>query len=281
MKILITGSKGMLGYDLVKRLRTDHTIIGIDIDNFDIVDKRVVDYIEHEKPDIIFHLAAFTNVDEAEVKKEKAYSINVKGTENIAEAAKQLDIPIVFISTDYVFDGSKDSPYNETDVTNPINFYGKTKKIAEEIVKSTLEKYFIIRTSWLFGKNGKNFVETIIKHAKEKDRIDVVDDQLGSPTYTFDLSASLALLVNSGQYGIYHITNSGKCSWYDFARKIVKILRLQTSIVPIKSHKLERLAKRPRNSVLNNNLFIKRFNHRMPDWDNALKRYLIDTSKDI
>ena len=279
MKILITGSKGMLGYDLVKRLRTDHTVVGIDVDNFDIVDKKIVDYIEHKKPAIIFHLAAFTNVDEAEVEKEKAYNINVKGTENIVKAAKQLDIPIVFISTDYVFDGSKDSSYNETDVTNPINFYGKTKEIAEGIVKNTLKKYFIVRTSWLFGKNGKNFVKTIIRHAKEKDKIEVVDDQVGSPTYTFDLSISLALLVDSSQYGIYHITNSGECSWYDFARKIVEILGLQTSVVPIESRKLERLAKRPRNSVLDNNLFIKTFNHRMPDWDDALKRYIINTNK--
>lgn len=281
MRIVVTGSKGMLGYDLVQRLKRNHDVIGIDIDDIDIVQRDVIDYLLKVKPNFIYHLAAYTDVDKAETEREKAYDVNVNGIRNIVTVSKELDVPLAFISTDYVFDGSKKTPYTEYDTPNPINYYGETKRDAEEIVTKTLNKFFITRTSWLFGKNGKNFVKTIISLAQKKKVIEVVDDQFSSPTYTFDLSVSLEMFLQSEQFGVYHITNSGVCSWFDFAEKIIAISGNKTSIVPIKTDDLKRPARRPRNSILDNILFEKRFNYRMPNWENALRRYLSEGRREV
>jgi len=276
LKIVITGSNGMLGYDLVQRLKRRYEVIGIDIDNFDIVHKNVVDYLLRQKPDFVFHLAAYTDVDKAERDRKRAYNVNVSGTRNIVTVCKTLDVPLVFISTDYVFDGWKEIPYTEKDRPNPLNFYGETKREGEKIITAMLKKYFIVRTSWLFGKNGKNFVKTITSFAQKKESIEVVDDQYGSPTYTYDLAVSLKMFLTVKKYGVYHITNRNSCSWFDFAKKIVTLSGGKTVIIPIKSvdFKSKRLAKRPQNSVLDNSLFEKRFDYRMPTWDDALRRYL-------
>lgn len=280
MRIVVTGSDGMLGCDLTLRLRGRHSVIGVDIDDIDIVNKDVIDYLIGLKPDFIFHLAAYTNVDKAESERERAHNINVCGTENIVNACKRLNIPLVFISTDYVFDGKKETSYNVNDNPDPINFYGETKKGGEEIITTMLKRYFIVRSSWLFGRNGKNFVKTITSLAQSKENIQVVDDQCGSPTYTRDIVVSLEKFLSSEKFGIYHITNSGTCSWCDFAKKIVLLSGKKTAIIPIKSENLTRAAKRPRNSVLNNSLFEARFNYRMPTWEDALERYLSETDSD-
>ena len=276
MKIVITGSNGMLGYDLVQRLKRRFEVIGIDIENFDIVHKNVVDYLLRQKPDFVFHLAAYTDVDKAERDRKMAYNVNVSGTKNIVTVCKTLDVPLVFISTDYVFDGWKEIPYTEKDRPNPLNFYGETKREGEKIITAMLKKYFIVRTSWLFGKNGKSFVKTINSLAQKKESIEVVDDQYGSPTYTHDLAVSLKMFLTVKKYGVYHITNRNSCSWFDFAKKIISLSGRKTVIIPIKGEDFKRPAKRPRNSVLDNSLFEKRFNYRMPTWDDALRRYLIE-----
>ncbi len=276
MRIVITGSKGMLGYDLVERLKTRYVIIGFDLDDFDIVDGDVIDYISRQKPDFLFHLAAYTNVDKAEEERKRVYNVNVNGVRNIAIACKAMDIPMVFISTDYIFDGTKETPYTEDDYPKPINYYGETKSEGEKLITKSLKKFFIVRTSWLFGKNGKNFVKTITSIPMKKESVEVVDDQYGSPTYTRDLAVSLELFLQSEQYGIYHITNRGSCSWFDFAKMIVLFSGRKTTVIPIKSDVLMRPARRPQNSVLDNLLFEKRFKYRMPTWDDALRRYLIE-----
>lgn len=280
MKIVVTGSKGMLGTDVVERLRSDNEIIEVDVDIYDITDKGVIDYLVKKDPDFIFHLAAFTDVDGAEEEKDVARKVNVKGTENIVRVCKKKNIPLLFISTDYVFDGKKDSPYIESDKTNPICFYGETKVEGEKLVKETLDKFFIVRTSWLFGKNGRNFVDTITSLSEKKSSIKVVDDQTGSPTYTGDFASSLEKFPGSEDYGIYHITNSNFCTWFEFAKKIISLLGHKTEVLPQDSEQLERPARRPLNSVLDNSLFEERFKFRMPTWEDALIRYLTNNKLD-
>jgi len=275
MKIVITGSEGMLGYD-VKGLKRKHTLLCIDIDNFDIADSKIVDYLLEEKPEFIYHLAAYTNVDRAETERDEARAANIKGTKNIVKACQRLDIPVLFISSDYVFDGTKEAPYIETDSPNPINFYGSTKKQGEDIIKNTLTKFFIVRTSWLFGKNGKNFVKTIKNIANLRKRIEIVNDQYGAPTYTKDLAYALEMFIPSKRYGIYHITNSGKTNWFNYAKTIVSLYKNKTEITPVSSTKFKRPAKRPFNSLLDNSLFEQTFNYRMPSWKDALNRYLTE-----
>jgi dTDP-4-dehydrorhamnose reductase len=274
MRICITGSEGMLGFDLAKRLRRKYEVIGVDIDDFDIVHDNFADFLLKNKPDFLFHLAAYTNVDGAEEEKRNAYDVNVLGTRNVVTACRVLDIPLVFLSTDYVFDGRKKGSYEVYDEANPINFYGVTKREAEKIVTNTLRKFFLVRTSWLFGSNGKNFVKTILSLSRERESIDVVDDQRGSPTYTKDLALSLEYFIPSERYGVYHITNSGVCTWYDFAKTILSFIGSNTIVNPVKSESFPRPAKRPRNSVLKNKEFEEIFGHTMPSWNNAVRRYL-------
>jgi len=280
LRIVITGSKGMLGYDLSKRLYKKYSLIGIDIDNCDIVSDKIIDYILRKEPEFVFHLAAYSNVDMAEEERERAYNVNVIGTKNIVTVCEKVNIPLVLISTDYVFDGSKKTAYRENDTTKPINFYGKTKKEAEDIVKNRLEKFFIVRTSWLFGKNGKNFVKTITSLSQKRDKIEVVNDQKGSPTYTSDLSAALEMFLASNKYGIYHITNKGICTWFDFAKEIVSLSNIKTEIIPIKSVDFKRPAKRPHNSALDNSHFEKIFSNKMPTWKDALGRHLLTETRE-
>jgi len=276
LKIAITGSEGMLGYDVVRRLDEKHNILCIDIDNFNIVDSKIVDYLLEEKPEFIFHLAAYTNVDGAETQRDKASAINITGTKNIVKACQKLDIPILFISSDYVFDGTKEASYTETDSPNPVNFYGRTKKEAEDIIKNNLTKFFIVRTSWLFGRNGKNFVKTIKTLTDKTNKIKVVNDQYGAPTYTKDLAYALEMFIPSKKYGIYHITNSGKTNWFNYAKTIVSLYKKKTEIIPVSSAEFKRAAKRPSNSLLDNSYFEDAFHYKMPLWEDGLKRYLLE-----
>jgi dTDP-4-dehydrorhamnose reductase len=271
MKVVVIGSKGMLGVDLVNELNKNGTfeVVAFDYSNLDITKEVDMKQIADEKPDFLINCAAYTNVDLAETEKDKCFLVNVEGVKNLVKTCNKINSVLVQISTDYVFDGNKES-YDEEDEKNPCNYYGKTKADAENYVSFNLNKYYIIRTSWLFGKNGKNFVDTICKLANEKNELKVVNDQIGRPTYTIDLSKSLIqLLLAKKPFGIYNITNSGKCSWFEFAKKIIELTKLNCAIKSCTTFEYPRPAKRPKCSVLNNNKF-----DQMRSWELALKDYL-------
>ncbi len=268
MKVLVTGANGMLGQDLCPILE-DFGFDSIETDcaNLDITNKIIVNEVfETIKPDYVVHCAAYTNVDKAEEDIATASLINVKGTENIARACANLDIPIVYVSTDYIFDGTKQTPYLITDTPNPINNYGLTKYQGEEMVKKLCNKYFITRTSWLYGHHGKNFVETMIA-LKDKEVLKVVDDQIGCPTWTVELSNAIVSLLQTDNYGTYHTCGSGSTSWYGFAKEIFDYLKLDVNLQPCTTSEFPRPAKRPQYSVMENNK-ICRF------WKDALHDYL-------
>ncbi|MBD3248800.1 dTDP-4-dehydrorhamnose reductase [Candidatus Woesearchaeota archaeon] len=268
MKILIIGSKGMLGTDIVSEIsKTENEVIGWDISDIDITKEEDMSKIEKESPSIIINCAAYTDVDKAEEERERCCSINVTGVKNLVDICKKLNIPLIQISTDYVFNGEKEG-YDEDNKKNPINSYGQTKAEGEDLIIDNLKKYYIIRTAWLFGKNGKNFVETMLKLFKEKEEIKVVDDQVGCPTYTKDLAKAIINLIEK-DYGIYHITNSGKCSWFEFAEEIKRLTTSNCIIHPCKTKEFPRPAKRPKFSILNNNKI-----ENLQDWKDSLQEYL-------
>ncbi|MBN1405942.1 MAG: dTDP-4-dehydrorhamnose reductase [Candidatus Omnitrophica bacterium] len=294
MKILITGSSGMLGQALCRELAAGHEVIGLDIGIFkilsnigrvdfflaDITDaKFIIGKIIERHPDIIIHCAAYTNVDSAEKERTAANLINAEGTKSVAAAARQINAFLIYISTDYVFDGKKDSPYNENDKPNPVGYYGETKLKGEIAVKNILDEYLIIRTSWLYGKGGRNFIGAILDKAKTEKTIKVVNDQIGSPTYADDLAKAISYIIGhrllTVDYRLVHITNSCSCSWYEFAKEIINTAGIKgVNVVPILSQELNRPAKRPKMSVLDNGLFRKIYGRGLPHWKDALKRYL-------
>ncbi len=276
MKVIITGFKGMLGSELFPYLKEfGLEVVGWDLPEWDITKREVVsEGIRREEPEAIIHLAAFTDVDRGEVEKEKAYKINFEGTLNLTLAAREINCKFLYLSTDYVFDGEKGSPYIETDVPKPINYYGWTKYLGEEVVGRELERYFIVRTAWLYSRKGKNFVRTIKEKAERGEDLRVVDDQFGSPTWVRDLCEPIRNLILSEYYGIYHITNSGFCSWFQFAQEILQILGMRREVQPIKSEEVGRLAKRPKFSVLANEVYKRLFGRELRQWDSALKECL-------
>ncbi|MBW3020554.1 dTDP-4-dehydrorhamnose reductase [Candidatus Woesearchaeota archaeon] len=268
MKILIIGSKGMLGHDVVKECnKLNYETTNWDLEDIDIT--KDISKINEVNPEIIINCAAYTNVDLAETEKEKSYSINVKGVENLTNYCKNKNIILIQISTDYVFDGTKSS-YDENDEKNPINYYGLTKSLGEDFILNNLEKFYIVRTSWLFGKNGKNFVSTMIKLFSEKNKIKVVYDQIGCPTYTKDLTKGiLNLIEQKSHFGIYHLSNNKSCSWFEFAIKIKELTNSNCIIEPCTSEEFSCVAKRPNFSILNNNK-----TNKLRDWEESLKDYL-------
>ena len=274
MKVLVTGVNGQLGYDVVKRLQLQNIeCLGVDIGDFDITEKDQVNKAVSEyMPDVVVHCAAYTAVDRAEDERELCHKINVTGTQNIADACRTVDAKMVYISTDYVFDGEGEKPFEVTDKPNPINYYGQTKYEGELAVQSTLQKYFIVRISWVFGINGNNFVKTMLRLGKERDQISVVVDQIGSPTYTYDLAKLLVEMIKTDKYGIYHATNEGYCSWYEFACEIFKQAGINTKVVPIKTEDYPTKAKRPKNSRLSKDTLCEF--KKLPKWEEALADFL-------
>lgn len=215
MRVLLTGANGQLGHDLVAILSNQHQVFGVSRQYMDITDlTRVLDVVQTIKPDIVIHAAAYTRVDYAESDQDRAYLVNTYGTRNVTVAAQQTGAKMIYLSTDYVFDGQSKLPYIEYDRVNPLNVYGKSKLAGEELVKTLSDKYFIVRTSWLYGKQGNNFVKTMLKLAENRNEVSVVDDQVGSPTYTKDLAWFLSILSETDKYGIYHASNTGACSWF-------------------------------------------------------------------
>lgn len=274
MKILITGSNGMLAYALKKVLKPKNKLILADIQNMDITKVREVQkFFAKNKPEIVIHTAAYTNVDDAESNKKLAFKINRDGTKNVVLLATKLDIPIVYISTDYIFGGGKNNPYKENDRANPLSIYGLSKYAGEKEIKKITKKYYIVRSAWLYGPNGKNFVTTILSLADKLDELKIVSDQKGCPTYTFDLAKSLFRLIKTNKYGVYHLTNKNPVSWYQFAKEILKIKKIRKNVLPITSKMLNRQAVRPRFSVLSNKK-IEALGIKMRDHKYALKDYL-------
>ena len=266
-RCLVTGANGMLGQDLCPLLEKEgYTVIKTDIDSMDITNfEAVKSIISAEKPNIIIHCAAYTNVDKAEEELEKARLINSTGTEYISKICAEHNITLVYISTDYVFAGDKKQAYLPTDKTNPINNYGLTKLEGELAVQKYCSKYFIARTSWLYGIYGKNFVETMLA-LSDKPEIKVVNDQIGCPTWTVELANGILKLLKTKDYGIHHICGSGQTSWYEFAKEIFKLADLNVNLKPCSTNEYPRLAKRPLCSVMFNNSVCR-------DWKEALKAY--------
>jgi dTDP-4-dehydrorhamnose reductase len=274
LRLLVTGALGMLGCDLVPVLKDKHEVVGVDIQDFDLTGLGSVREIEQRNPEMVIHLAAYTDVDGCESQVEKAFEVNALGTRHTALACQRLSIPLLFISTDYVFDGTKGVPYYEWDAANPVSVYGQSKWAGEREVQQHLSRFFIVRTSWLVGKKGRNFVETILKLAREKDSLDIVNDQRGSPTFTVDLSRAIAWLIDTDLYGIYHITNSGDCTWYDFAKEIIRQAGEKTLIRPTDSKTYQRPAQRPAHSVLANFAYQHAGGPSLPSWQESLSHYL-------
>lgn len=275
MKYLITGAEGQLGYDIIKELekRGENNYFAPTIKEMDITKKDIVDeVISSYEPDVIFHCAAYTAVDKAEEDKESCYNINVTGTKNIVEASKKIDAKVVYISTDYVFDGTKEDPYNTNDKTNPINYYGYTKLEGEKLVEQ-LKDYLIVRISWVFGINGKNFVKTMLNLAESRDELSVVTDQIGSPTYTEDLSKLLVDMVYKHKRGLFFATNEEFCSWYEFAKYIFEINNKKVKVNEILTKDYKTLAKRPLNSRLSKNKLDEENLERLPSWKDATERF--------
>lgn len=287
MKYLVTGYKGQLGYDIVRELKlrgiSDTNIYPVDIEEMDITDsKSVMDYVEKVNPDVIFHNAAWTNVDGAEDNMEACKKVNFIGTQNLVDAARKVGAKIVYISTDYVFDGTKDGVYEVDDVTNPMSIYGKTKFMGEEAVRK-YDKHFIVRISWVFGINGRNFIRTMLKLSETKTELSVVSDQVGSPTYTVDLSKLLVDMVNTDKYGTYHANNEGFCSWAEFARYIFDSSNIDMLVNDTKTEDYPQKATRPLNSKLSKKSLDDNGFDRLPSWQDAVDRYkqeLIEENKE-
>lgn len=273
MKILVTGARGQLGHDVCTEIGGE--AIGIDIPELDITDKAATfAFIEKSHPDVIIHCAAYTAVDKAESQPVLCHTVNVLGTRYLAEAAKNIDAKFLYISTDYVFNGTLDRPYEVDDTPDPLGVYGCTKLKGEQEVQSILKKYYIVRTSWVFGQNGGNFVKTMLRLGRERGSVSVVADQYGSPTYTADLAALLVKMIRTDKYGVYHATNEGFCSWYEFAREIFKTADIDVILTPVTTAEYPTAAVRPKNSRLSKRSLTEAGFEALPDWQDALERFL-------
>jgi dTDP-4-dehydrorhamnose reductase len=272
MRVLITGANGQLGSELCRALTGD-TIIAKDLPSFDLASEQVTEQIVEARPDVIIHAGAYTDVDGAEREPERATAVNVSGTERVARAAVRTGARLVYVSTDYVFDGLQQVPYREQDIPHPVNHYGLTKWQGEQAVLSSGAKALVVRTAWLFGRAGKNFVKSIMQAAQSQPCLKVVNDQRGCPTYAEDLAQAVVFLLHRDVDGIVHVTNSGACTWHEFAEAIVQEMGLAVPVLPITTGQAGRLAKRPAYSVLSGER-LALLGRALPDWRQALKRFV-------
>lgn len=290
MKYLITGGGGQLGFDVKRELLKRGGVAETDIatprsKELDITDAEAVEnYVENLHPDVIFHCAAYTNVDGAESDEENCRKVNVDGTRNLTTAAKKVDAKILYVSTDYVFDGESPKPYEIDAVPNPRSVYGKTKYEGEIAIKA-YPKHFIVRTAWVFGINGRNFVKTMLKVARGREEVSVVDDQFGSPTYTVDLAKFLVDLAESDKYGTYHATNEGFCSWAEFTEEIYRNAGVDTKVKHVSTAEYAEIAghpqaKRPHYSKLSKDCIEDNSFIRLPSWQDATRRYIEELNKE-
>ncbi len=275
MTLLVTGANGQLGQELVRLGDDAVRIVGYGRQQLDVTNlQQCRNVIATVRPDAIIHAAAYTAVDQAETDEDEAYRINAIGTRNLTIASREQGAKICYISTDYVFDGSASHPYNEYDNTNPQSVYGKSKRAGEILLKSLSDRYFIVRTSWVYGKYGNNFVKTMLKLAKERDSVSVVHDQTGSPTYTLDLARFLVDLVKTEAYGIYHASNSGVCTWYEFAKAIFEEIGSSIRTEPCTTEQFPRPAPRPAYSVMAHSAILQNGFSDLRHWRDALRAYL-------
>lgn len=284
-KVLVTGAKGQLGKKIIELMDKNYDLVLTDSDNMDITDKPAVEgFFKREKPDVVIHGAAYTQVDKAEENVEICRKINALGTKNIVEAAKKHDSILLYISTDYVFDGRKYTPYTESDPANPLSIYGQTKYEGEEFIIKTYDKHYILRSAWIFGElpenhPGTNFVETMLRLARERDSLNIVSDQIGSPTYTGDLVEIIAqLFERQPEHGIYHFSGEGACSWCDFAKEIFQQANIEIKINPITSDQYPQKAKRPVYSYLDKTKIETALHIKVRPWQEMLADYLTKRS---
>lgn len=274
-KLLISGCKGQLGTELSRLLEGKYHVVGTERDDLDITDRgEVARFIKDIRPSVVINAAAYNNVDRAESEEAFAFLVNSKGPENLAIACEEVGAKFVHISSDYVFDGEKRSPYVEDDQTNPLNVYGMTKVKAEKLVKAACSRHFVLRTAWLYGAYGNNFLKTMLSLSNQKDRIKVVDDQIGTPTYSLDLARAIEHLISTCDYGLYHATNSGQSSWNDFAKEIFNMAEKDVKVLPIRTQQTGREALRPSYSVLENRRLEREHGYYMRSWQDALKEFL-------
>jgi len=278
VRALVTGARGMLGYALADSRPDDVTLIGTDLPELDVTDAaRLASCLAAEEPDAVINAAAYTNVDGCETHEEEALAVNGTGARLLAEACAGAGVPLLHVSTDYVFDGRIEAPgaYTEEDATNPLSAYGRTKLAGEEGVRAATDAHWIVRTQWLYGMGGPNFVETMLRLAGERDRLTIVDDQVGSPTSTHDLAPALwAFLEKRPAHGTYHAANAGSCSWFDFAREIFRRAHVDVVTEPMDSSRLDRPAPRPARSVLDTSKLRAALGAGLPPWEEGLARYL-------
>ena len=277
MKVFVTGVKGQLGHDVMNELaKRGLEGIGVDMEEMDITDAEACErVIKAAAPEAVIHCAAYTAVDAAEDNRDLCHRVNGEGTKNIARVCSELDIPMMYISTDYVFNGQGERPWEPDDYREPLNVYGLTKYEGEIAVEQLLKKYFIVRIAWVFGLNGKNFIKTMLRLGKERGAVSVVDDQIGSPTYTYDLARLLVDMIQTDRYGRYHATNEGLCSWYEFACEIFRQAGMdEVKVTPVDSASYPAKAKRPFNSRMSKEKLTENGFERLPSWQDALGRYL-------
>ena len=276
MRVFVTGVKGQLGYDVMNELEKQGLEgIGVDIDEMDITDADQVNkVIKEAAPDAVIHCAAYTAVDAAEDNEEICRKVNAQGTENIAKVCEELDIKMMYISTDYVFNGQGERPWEPDDEREPLNVYGQKKSQGEIAIEEHVKKFFTVRIAWVFGVNGKNFIKTMLNLGKTHDHLTVVNDQTGSPTYTYDLARLLVDMIQTDKYGRYHATNEGLCTWYEFACEIFKQAGMDVSVAPVSSDEYPAKAKRPSNSRMDKSKLTANGFQPLPTWQDALSRYL-------
>ncbi|OIJ11250.1 dTDP-4-dehydrorhamnose reductase [Anaerobacillus alkalilacustris] len=283
MKILVTGYNGQLGFDVVREgEKRGLDMHGIGIDDLDItVEADVANYVENVNPDMVIHCAAYTAVDKAEDDKETCWDVNVNGTRYLAEAAKKCSARFMYISTDYVFDGEGETPFVETNTPNPVGYYGVTKYEGEKIVQNLFDEWFIVRISWVFGMNGNNFIKTMLRLSETREELNVVGDQYGSPTYTYDLARLLIDMIETDKYGVYHASNEGFCTWAEFASEIFEQAGKNVTVNSITTEEYPTRAVRPKNSRMSKQKLIDNGFEPLPNWQDALKHYLNELAQEV
>ena len=274
MKILVTGVAGQLGHE-IKNMIQDHEVIGTSRNDMDITDAESVHKVIKEiRPDVVIHCAAYTKVDDAEKNSNLCYKVNVIGSQNLASATYSIGSKILFVSTDYLFDGIKNAPYTEFDIPNPLNVYGKSKLAGESFIKELNPRHFIVRTAWLYGENGNSFVKTMLKLSKNRDVLKVVNDQRGTPTSTADLSRGILKLIETDNYGVYHGTCKGETTWNEFAKKIFELSNIKVNVEPISTEEFGSPALRPKYSVLRNYMYELTIGDPFREWEESLSEYI-------
>ena len=278
MKVAVSGAGGMLGHEVCSVLERDHAVTALGHDELDITGgaDQAASALALLAPDVLINCAAYTDVDGCEFDAARAYAVNAEGVKNLALACRRTGVKLVHISTDYVFDGASGSPYAEDSTPNPLSVYGRSKLAGELHIREALQSWLIIRTEWLYGRSGRNFVGTMLRLSRERDELEVVNDQTGSPTCAADLARAIAALLSVSATGIYHVTNSGSCTWYDFACRILSLSGLSTRVLPISTGRLARPAARPAHSVLDCSKFVRATGQAMRPWEEALAEYLRD-----